>query len=180
MFLFNRKSKKNAAANSVSNERQQARKRMVKQTMEDHRQERDRAYNDMADMYLERGNIAAYFNRHRYDVEGYEMTIRQKDGDRGSVELARPFEVTAKTIGKIQESSDVFLEGHAYTQNGVIGDIYDSAHPAEILRQNLGEQDILRTCDLDKYEQERLNSKPSIGPKTRVIAVDDPMDIPIR
>lgn len=180
MFLFNRKSKKNAAANSASNERQQARKQMMKQTMEDYRQERDQVYSDMADMYLERGSIAAYFNRRRHDVAGYEMSIRQKDGSPSGIELARPFEVTAKDIGKIQESSDILLEGHAYTQYGIIGDIYDSARPTEILRQHLDERDVLRTCDLDQYEMERLRSKPNVGPKTRVIAVDDPMDIPIR
>lgn len=180
MFLFNRKSKKGGAANSASNERQQARKQMMKQTMEDCRQERDQVYSDMADMYLERGSIAAYFNQRRYDVEGYEMTIRQENDDNGSIELARPFEVTAKDIGKIQESSGVFLEGHAHTKDGLIGDIYDSAYPTEIFRRNLDKKDILNTCDLDKYEMERINSKPSIGPKTRVIAVDDPMDIPIR
>lgn len=127
-------------------------------------------------------NIAAYFNQQALHHEGYQMTIRQSDGA-GSTELAQPLSITRKTIEQIQQSEGVFLEGHVRTQHGLIKDIYDSAYPNEIMRENCGRKDIITPEDLIHMDEERKAQKiveqVRRMPKTTVIYKDDTLDIPM-
>lgn len=137
---------------------------------------RESAMNEMLDAANTQRNIAVYFNQQFREYPGYQMSIRQKDGA-GSVSLHEPATVLPDMIAAIQNTKGLFIEGHVRDKKGLIKDIYDSDHPGEIRREKYGVRDILKTCDLEAYEQQRLKPKHSYGPSYRVLAVDDLSDV---
>ncbi len=116
MFHFNRKPKQQSDLQNQKFAEKEARREAIKAKQESEAkakqaEERQQAYDAISESYVHCHNIAAYFNQRRRDLPGYEMSIRQKQMN-GSNELARPVTVNAGTIEKIQESKNVFLEGH--------------------------------------------------------------------
>ena len=189
MFHFNRKPKQQSDLQNQKFAEKEARREVIKAKQESEAkakqaEERQQAYDVISESYVHCHNIAAYFNQRRRDLPGYEMSIRQKQMN-GSNELARPVTVNAGPIEKIQESKNVFLEGHLRTPQGFVKDVYDSAYPQEILRERenaMGQvkRDVLRVDELEAYELARREALPKAGPTARVIAVDDIRDIPLK
>lgn len=189
MFHFNRKPKQQSDLQNQKFAEKEARREAIKAKQESEAkakqaEERQQAYDAISESYVHCHNIAAYFNQRRRDLPGYEMSIRQKQMN-GSNELARPVTVNAGTIEKIQDSKNVFLEGHLRTSQGFVKDVYDSAYPQEILRERenaMGQvkRDVLRVDELEAYELARREALPKAGPTARVIAVDDIRDIPLK
>lgn len=181
MFHFNRKPKIEDTPQGQRFAEKQARREAMREERE---QARQNAYETLAEQVSEQHNIAVYFNQRRRDLPGYEMSIRQKQPG-GSVELAHPITINAGMIGQIQESDGVFLEGHLRDSRGLEKDIYDSDYPREIMREKqypngTSERSVLKVDELEAYDLARRESKPRIGPKARVIEVDDIMNIPLK
>lgn len=147
------------------------------QAREQRAQARQEAWESVAESFNERRNIAVYFNQQFRDVPNYQMSIRKKDGA-GSESVYEPAEVLPDMIETIQNNPGLFIEGHARDRKGLVKDIYDADHPDEIRRERYGKRDILKTCDLEAYEQERLASGKPFGPQTRTVMVDNLMDVP--
>jgi hypothetical protein len=181
MFLFNRKPRIQTAVDRRLEEKYQRRNELVQQEQSHNLQpsnQKDDYYQALAEHANACNNIAVYFNQQHRDVTGYEMSIRLKT-PAGSDELEHPFRVNQGMIVQIQESPEVFLEGHVRTPEGLIKDIYDSSMPDRILRERFGQRDAIMVADLEEYERQRLASKKQYGPKTEVIYKDDVMDIPV-
>lgn len=173
MFHFNRKPD-GGLLNQLSQRYQE------KQAMRE--QANRQIIDDALDKLEANQTIASYFNQQARMHQGYMMTIREHDGA-GSVELASPLQITSQTIQKIQQSEGVFLEGHVRTGDGLIQDVYDSAYPNEVMRENCGRKDIVTPEDLVQIEEEnrarRMVEQERKMPKTTVVYKDDIMDIPI-
>lgn len=133
---------------------------------------------ELADAFAMNHNIAVYFNQQCRDIDDYEVTIRKKDpaGARSMV-VYEPGKVVGDMITTIQQNKGLFLEGHVRNEHGLIKDVYDSDHPDGIYRERYGNKSVLKTADLEKYEEQRLKPKKNYGPRTRVIAVDDLSDV---
>lgn len=145
---------------------------------------RQEMYECMAQEFSEQHNIAVYFNQRRRDLPGYEILVCQKQPN-CYVELERPLTIDQTLIRKIQGSSGFFLMGCIRDDYREEVDIYDAGNPHEIRREKRysdGTSDCgsLKISELEAYEIARQESKPRIGPKVRVVEVDDIMNIPIK
>lgn len=172
--MFNFGKDVNPALQSRIAERQAAKQAARESKAQSRQQIRD----EMLDAFATSHNIAVYFNQQCRDIKGYAVTIRQKDpAGAGSSVVYEPGKVTGEMISTIQQQKGLFIEGHMRNSHGLIKDVYDSAHPDGIYRERYGKTSILKTADLEKYEEKRLKPIRNIGPRTRVIAVDDLSDV---
>ena len=86
-------------------------------------------------------NVGVYFRRQQaaYKDAGYDYTasIRYKE-EAGSKLITDLQSVTTEAVQSVSTRPECFIEGHVRTENGLVRDVYDGAHPEEVRHEENG------------------------------------------